>query len=111
MNGRRAIPKKMSLKPRLLKQELIDALLAADAASAKGTPAADDFDTLQKRKERQVQAEALATTIIKHIVDNAEVIIPDHPIAVTMTGVAPGPGPHTHTTNQPPIPHKIVRIE
>jgi hypothetical protein len=100
----------MSLKPKLLKQELINALLAADRASAKGTPAADDFDTPQKRKERQVQAEAMATTIIKHIVDNAEVIIPDHPTAVTMTGLGGGP-PHVHATNQPPIPHIIGRIK
>jgi len=100
----------MALKPKLLKKELTTALLEADIASAKGTPAEDDFNTPKKRKQRELQAEAMATTIIRHIINNAEVIIPDHPTAVTMTGISGGVV-HAHTTNQPPIPHKIGRIE
>ena len=101
---------KMALNPRLLKKELIAALLKADITSAERTPAEQDFNTPKKQKQRELQAEAMATTIVKHIVDNAEVIIPDHPPAVTMTGVSGGPV-HVHPTNQPPIPHIIGRIK
>lgn len=69
-----------------------------------------DINTPQKQRERKAQADAIAVTIIDYLITNTEVIVPQHPSAVAITGLS-GPGPHAHSTNQPPIPHKIGRIE
>ena len=66
--------------------------------------------TPQKIKERKAQTDAIAITIIDYLIKNTEVIIPEHPTAVAMTGISGGPV-HSHTTNVPPIPHKIGRIK
>ncbi len=101
----------MSLSGRILSQLIFDALQAADEAVA---PIINGervgVNTPQKLRERKAFSNALGTTIINYLVKNTEVIIPDHPTGVAMTGVG-GPGPHAHTTNQPPIPHIIGEIE
>ena len=76
-----------------------------------GTKMKIDTNTPQKRAERAATSKAIAVTIINYFITNTEVIIPQHPSNVAQTSVIPGPGPHAHSTNLPPIPHKIGRIK
>lgn len=109
---------KMALKGSVLATLVYDAMAEADKASAEGAKVvsadgaaiAVDTETPQKQLERKGTADAIALTIIDYLVNNTEVIIPDHPSTVAMTGVGGGP-PHVHPTNQTPISHIIGRIE
>lgn len=84
---------------------LNDALRKADAQSAP-----DDLKGIkgQHTKQRIEFARALAETIIDYIVENAEVVVPDHD--PFRTEVVPGPGPHAHPVVVPLKHHhgKIV---
>ena len=63
----------------------------------------------QKITERLAMATTVATMMFKVLREQAEIEIPEHPVAVTMTG--PGGSPvHPHTTNVAPIPHIIGKI-
>lgn len=106
----------MALNGDVLATLIFNAMEQADAAIAPivtlpdRSPKKVDTNTPQKQRERKATADAIAITIIDYLKANTEVIIPQHPSAAAMTG--PGaPGPHTHITNQPPILHKIGRIE
>lgn len=63
----------------------------------------------QKRAERLAMATTMATMMFKVLTEQAEIEIPDHPTAVTMTGVAGMPA-HPHPTNATPMPHLIGKI-
>jgi len=69
-----------------------------------------DFNNPQKKTERLSMATTIATMMFKVLTEQAEIELPEHPQAVTMTGVSGGPV-HSHTTNQPPIPHEIGKIK
>ena len=105
----------MALNGEVLSTLIFTAMAEADAKVAPKITLPDGSkekiatDTPQKQIERKAMADAIAITIIKYLIDNTEVIIPQHPSAVAITGLS-GPGPHAHSTNQPPIPHEIGRI-
>ena len=87
-----------------------DEAIAPEVTLPDGSKAKIDTNTPQKRRERASAADAIAVTIIKYLIDNTEVIIPQHPSNVAVTAIS-GPGPHAHGSNQNPIPHKIGKIK
>lgn len=107
---------KMALSGEVLSTLIFVAMTEADEAVAPQVTLPDgsteiiDTNTPQKQRERKAASDAIAITIINYLIKNTEVIVPQHPSAVAMTGLS-GPGPHVHSTNQPPISHKIGRIE
>ena len=110
----------MALSGEVLSTLIYDAMAKADVASAERSKVVSvdgksaimvDTETPQKQLERKDMSDAIAITIIEYLIEKTEVIIPDHPTNVAQTGLAPGPGPHAHSTNLPPIPHIIGRIE
>ncbi len=101
----------MALNGKILSQLIYDAMQAADEATAPIVSGERvGVNTPQKQRERKAQAAAIGATVINYLIENTEVVIPDHPINVAMTGVG-GPGPHGHSTNAPPIPHIIGEIK
>lgn len=105
----------MALNGQVLSTLIQEKLDKADAATAPTVIGPDGrvtaiVSTPQKKKERKAQADAIAITIIDYLIKNTEVIIPDHPPAVAMTGISGGVV-HSHSTNVPPIPHIIGRIK
>lgn len=64
----------------------------------------------QKITERLAMATTMATMMFKVLTEQVEIEIPEHPTAVTMTGVAGGTT-HPHTTNATPIEHLIGKIK
>ena len=86
-----------------------DAAVAPIIKSPEGARFKVEVETPQKRRERKAMADAIAITIIKYLVDNTEVIIPEHPSAAAMTGPAGG-AVHQHSTNMPPIDHRVGKI-
>ena len=63
----------------------------------------------QKKAERLSMATTMATMMFKVLTEQAEIEIPEHPTAVTMTGISGG-ATHPHTTNATPIEHSIGKI-
>ncbi len=94
-----------------LNKETIKSLFASEMEAADLAMAQDlninvsEVNNSQKVKERNTQAEAQANVLFKVLTQFAEIEMPAHPPASTMTGPAPGPGLHIHATNQPPIEH------
>lgn len=107
---------KMALNGDVLSTLIFEAMKKADEAVAPqvtlpdGSSETIDTNTPQKQRERKAASDAIAITIINYLIKNTEVIVPQHPSAAAITGPS-GPGPHIHSTNQPPIPHQIGRIE
>ena len=93
----------MALNKDALAAAINEALRKADQATA---PAIVHDVKGEQTTQRVAFAQALAEQIIKHIVENAEVIIPPHDPFRTDLGGTP-PHPHTVTV---PVRHAIGKI-
>lgn len=94
----------MTLNKNQLAAQINGALRKADVESAP-----QNLKEVKGRqtKQRVAMAKAIADVVIQHILDNAEVVTPDHD--PFRTEVIPGPGPHAHPITVP-LKHKRGKI-
>lgn len=94
----------MPLNEGKLAAAINEALRQSDAASAPS-----NLREVKGRQTRQrvEMARAIAREVIKHLKENADIVVPDHD--PFRTELAPGPGPHAHPITVP-LRHKTGRI-
>ena len=102
----------MAIDLNRIHKDLYEELEASDKASAEAVDLKSEeaWNTPQKKQERLKQTKAIAKVLVKVLTEYAEIVIPEHEPNSAMTGPAPGPGLHSHSTNLPPITHKIGKI-